>query len=63
MATKQQTGLYAPDGAKYATTTNGNANLVVSSTSTTGTTKQQVGSQAPDGSIYFCLTDGEGTLV
>lgn len=63
MTAKQLQGYYAPDGAKYATTTDGSGNLTTNSTSTTGSAKQLSGAQAPDGSIYFTLTNGSGTLV
>lgn len=62
MALKQSSGLYAPDGSKYATVTNG-AGTLVPLTLGTGASKQSQGSQAPDGSIYFTITDGEGNLT
>jgi len=63
MVTKQLTGTYSPDGSKYAALADGNGNLVVTSTSSTGSPKQLAGAQAPDGSIYLTLTNGSGTLV
>ena len=56
--------LIAPDGAKYATLTDGAGNLVVTATSVTGSTQTYPRcSLAPDGSMYMTLTDGAGNLV
>jgi hypothetical protein len=64
MTAKQLSGTYSPDGSKYVALADGNGNLVVTSTSSTGNPKQIAGaSQAPDGSIYLTLTNGSGTLV
>ncbi len=63
MTAKQSTGLYAPDGAKYATPTDGAGNLAVFSNVTDTGSDKTMGSQAPDGSIYFCLTTGDGNLI
>lgn len=63
MTSKQLPGYYAPDGAKYATTTDGSGALIVNTTSSEMNLKQIPGAQAPDGSIYFTLTDGAGALV
>lgn len=64
MANKQiKNSLYAPDSSKYGCVTDGAGNLVVTTTSPTGSSKQLKGSQAPDGSIYFTLTNGAGALV
>lgn len=65
MANKQLLdSLHAPDGSQYASLTDGVGNLVVTTTSGTGSPKQLTNSgQAPDGSIYLTLTNGSGALV
>lgn len=63
MTAKQSIGTYAPNGAKYGTVTDGDGNLVTTTSSSTGSSQQAHGSQAPDGSIYFVLTDGAGNLA
>ena len=64
MVAKQSPGsLYAKDGSKYGCITDGDGQLVVTSTSASGTKQNLTGSQAPDGSINMTLTDGAGSLV
>lgn len=64
MALKQiKNSRQSPDGSYYATLTDGNGNLVVTST-TAGSIKQIKNSlYSKDGSMYMTLTDGNGNLV
>jgi hypothetical protein len=63
MVTKQLAGLQTPDSGFYGTVTDGNGNLVSTSTSSLSTAKQLNGLQSPDGSLYVTLTNGSGNLI
>lgn len=65
VATKQlKQSSQSPDGSYYGCLTDGAGNLVVTTTTTTGSTQQAPHClYAPDGSYYMTLTDGNGNLV
>lgn len=65
MSTKQlKQSFTSPDGSTYGTLTDGAGNLVVVTTTITGSAKQSKQSKyAPDGSMFLTLTDGNGNLV
>lgn len=60
--TAKKLGIYADNGARYATVTDGNGTLV-SMTTSSGSAQPSIGLEAPDNSTYFILTDGSGNLV